>query len=144
VAHGRGGTRRPARAGRERGIVTALLEATGLIKRFGGVTAVADCSFAVPAGTVTALIGPNGSGKTTVFNLLTGYLPADGGEVVFDGRRVRRPNPTDLYRRGLTRTFQQARVFRRLTLIENLAVGISQPWTALFRRDIGRADRARA
>jgi ABC-type branched-subunit amino acid transport system ATPase component len=124
--------------------VSALLEATGLTKRFGGVTAVAECSFAVPAGTITALIGPNGSGKTTVFNLLTGYLRADSGQVAFDGRRVRRPNPTALYRRGLTRTFQQARVFRKLSLIENLTVGISQPWSALFRRDVGRADHARA
>ena len=114
----------PAESG---GVVTALLEAPGLTKRFGGVTAVADCSFAVPAGTVTALIGPNGSGKTTVFNLVTGYLRADAG----DGRlrRATRPparTPPALYRRGLTRTFQQARVFRKLTLIENL-VGGDQP-----------------
>lgn len=124
--------------------MTALLEVSGLTKRFGGVTAVADCSFTVPAGSITALIGPNGSGKTTVFNLATGYLRADAGAVVFDGARVGRPDPGDLYRRGLTRTFQQARVFRRLTLIENLTLASPKRWTSFFRRDVTTADRARA
>ena len=121
-----------------------LLEVDGLTKRFGGLTAVEGCAFAVADGTVTALIGPNGSGKTTVFNLITGYLRADVGRVVFEGRPVARPDPADLYRRGLTRTFQQPRVFRELTLVENLAAAIHQPWRALFRRDVGTADRARA
>jgi ABC-type branched-subunit amino acid transport system ATPase component len=124
--------------------VTALLEVEGLTKRFGGVTAVDDCDLSVPAGTVTALIGPNGSGKTTVFNMITGYLRPDAGTVSFGGRRVPRPDPGDLYRRGLTRTFQQSRVFRRLTLIENLVAAIQQPRRALFRRDVGEGDRARA
>jgi neutral amino acid transport system ATP-binding protein len=115
-----------------------------LTKRFGGVTAVDECTFAVPSGSISALIGPNGSGKTTVFNMVTGYLRADAGVVSFDGRRLGRPDPTDLYRRGLTRTFQQARVFHELTLIQNLAVAIQQPWRSLFRRDIGRAERDRA
>ena len=124
--------------------MSAILEVDALSKRFGGVSAVDRCSFSVPSQTITALIGPNGSGKTTAFNLITGYLRADGGGVAFDGRRVARPDPAYLYRRGLTRTFQQARVFRELTLIENLAVAIQQPWLALFRRDVGRADRASA
>ena len=124
--------------------MTALLAAEGLTKRFGGVAAVADCSFSVPAGTITALVGPNGSGKTTVFNLLTGYLHADAGTVAFDGRSVRRPDPVRLYRSGLTRTFQQARIFPDLTLVENLCVARPQPWRAILRRAIGRDDRARA
>jgi ABC-type branched-subunit amino acid transport system ATPase component len=115
-----------------------------LAKRFGGVAAVADCSFAVPEGTITALVGPNGSGKTTVFNLLTGYLRADAGMVAFAGRRVRRPDPTRLARAGLTRTFQQARVFPELTLVENLVVAIQQPWHAIARRAVGRAEERRA
>jgi branched-chain amino acid transport system ATP-binding protein len=122
----------------------SLLEARGLTKRFGGVAAVSDCSFAVPAGTITALVGPNGSGKTTVFNLLTGYLRADSGAVTFGGRTLRRPEPTRLARAGLTRTFQQARVFPQLTLVENLVVAIQQPWHALARRAISRGDEARA
>ena len=124
--------------------MTSLLEAEGLTKRFGGVAAVDDCSFGVPEGTITALVGPNGSGKTTVFNLLTGYLRADAGSVAFAGRRVKRPEPTHLARAGLTRTFQQARVFPELTLVENLVVAIQQPWYAIARRRVGRSDERRA
>jgi ABC-type branched-subunit amino acid transport system ATPase component len=124
--------------------MTSLLEAEGLTKRFGGVAAVDDCSFTVPEGTITALVGPNGSGKTTVFNLLTGYLRADAGSVAFAGRRVKRPEPTRLARAGLTRTFQQARIFPELTLVENLVVAIQQPWYAMVRRRVGRGDERRA
>jgi neutral amino acid transport system ATP-binding protein len=108
--------------------MTALLEVEKLVKRFGGVTAVDDCSFAVEPGTITGLIGPNGSGKTTVFNLVTGYLPADRGRIHFDGQPVRRPDPTRLARRGLIRTFQQARVFSHLTVLENLVLASPQTW----------------
>jgi len=122
----------------------ALLTADGLTKRFGGVAAVQDCSFAVPEGTITALVGPNGSGKTTLFNLLTGYLRADAGSMTFADRRFRRPDPTRLYRAGLTRTFQQARIFPKLTPLENLVVALQQPWSAIARRAVGKSDRARA
>jgi ABC-type branched-subunit amino acid transport system ATPase component len=108
--------------------MAALLEVEKLVKRFGGVTAVDDCSFAVEPGTITGLIGPNGSGKTTVFNLVTGYLPADRGRIRFDGQPVRRPDPTRLARRGLIRTFQQARVFSHLTVLENLVLASPQTW----------------
>ena len=124
--------------------MSALLEADGLTKRFGGVAAVSDCSFAVPEGTITALVGPNGSGKTTVFNLLTGYLRADAGSMSFAGRSFSRPDPTRLARAGLTRTFQQARIFPELTLVENLVVAIQQPWHAIARRAVTRSDEARA
>ncbi len=124
--------------------MSALLSVEGLTKRFGGVAAVDGCSLEVREGTVTALIGPNGSGKTTAFNLITGYLRADSGAVHFDGRDVSPPEPTRLYRAGLTRTFQQARVFPQLTLLENLTVAISQPWRTLLRRALGREDRAHA
>jgi ABC-type branched-subunit amino acid transport system ATPase component len=124
--------------------VTPILEVDGLTKRFGGVAAVDHCSLAVAEGTVTALIGPNGSGKTTLFNLITGYMKADAGSVVFDGRRARRPDPTALCRRGLTRTFQQARVFGSLTLVENMVAAIQQPRRSLFRAAAPRADRERA
>jgi ABC-type branched-subunit amino acid transport system ATPase component len=123
--------------------MSALLEVGALRKRFGGVVAVDACSFAVEGGTITGLIGPNGSGKTTVFNLVTGYLPADGGDVRFAGARVRRPDPTRLARRGLTRTFQQARVFGNLTARENLALAAQQAWWALGRQR-AKAERTRA
>jgi ABC-type branched-subunit amino acid transport system ATPase component len=123
--------------------VTPLLEVEGLIKRFGGVAAVDGCSFAVETGTITALIGPNGSGKTTAFNLITGYLHADAGTVTYAGARVRRPDPTGLYRTGLSRTFQRARVFPELTVRENLAVAIQQPSRSLLRRSMSDSDYAR-
>ncbi len=121
-----------------------LLEVRDLRKRFGGVVAVDGCSFSVREGTVTGLIGPNGSGKTTVFNAVTGYLRADGGSVRFDGQDIRRPDPASLYRRGLSRTFQQTRVFPQLTLVENLVVAVQQPLRSMARARIGREDLARA
>ncbi|MGW1710661.1 ABC transporter ATP-binding protein [Streptomyces sp. NPDC002206] len=124
--------------------MTALLEVRGLTKSFGGVRAVDDCSFDVEEGSVTALIGPNGSGKTTAFNMITGYLAADSGSLRFAGTTYRRPDPALLYRRGLTRTFQQARIFGSLSVRENLIAAAGHRWTALLCPRAARADRARA
>ena len=124
--------------------MTALLEIDALEKRFGGVTAVDGCSFAVAPRTITGLIGPNGSGKTTVFNLVTGYLAADAGSVRFDGRPVRRPDPTRLARRGLLRTFQQARIFPHLTAVEHLALAAPHPWWSSGRARVSGEERTRA
>jgi ABC-type branched-subunit amino acid transport system ATPase component len=124
--------------------VTALLEIDGLTKRFGGVTAVDACSFTVPEGSVTALVGPNGSGKTTAFNLITGYARADAGTIRFAGSTVRRPDPVRLARNGLTRTFQQARIFPQLTLVQNMVAALQQPWTATFTPAVRRSERERA
>jgi ABC-type branched-subunit amino acid transport system ATPase component len=123
--------------------MTALLQITGAQKRFGGVVAVDDCSFGVEAGSITGLIGPNGSGKTTVFNLITGYLPADRGEIRFDGRVERRPHPTRLARRGLIRTFQQARIFPNLTVLENVVLAVPQVWWRAGRPRVAEAERVR-
>jgi ABC-type branched-subunit amino acid transport system ATPase component len=124
--------------------VSDLLAVSGLTKAFGGVRAVDDCSLAVKEGTVTGLIGPNGSGKTTVFNIVTGYLRADAGRVEFAGRTVTGHDPGRLYRQGLSRTFQQARVFPGLTVLENLVAAAGYPWWQLFTRRIRRTDRDRA
>ena len=124
--------------------MSTLLEVEGLEKRFGGVAAVNACSFSVAQGTITGLIGPNGSGKTTVFNLVTGYLKTDRGLIAFDGQHVRRPAPASLARRGLIRTFQQARIFPQLTLVENLALAVPQPWWGFGRAGVRRPERARA
>jgi ABC-type branched-subunit amino acid transport system ATPase component len=124
--------------------MTTLLAVDGLTKRFGGVTAVDGCSFTVPEGSVTALVGPNGSGKTTAFNLITGYARADSGTVRFAGATVRRPDPVRLSRSGLTRTFQQARIFPDLTLVENMVAAVQLPWTATFTRRVRRSERERA
>lgn len=124
--------------------MTALLEVDGVDKRFGGVQAVADCSLVVEEGAITGLIGPNGSGKTTLFNIVTGYVRADAGRVLFAGRDVTRRDAGQLYRRGLSRTFQQARVFPQLTVLENLVVAGGYSWRQTFTRRIGTGDRARA
>jgi branched-chain amino acid transport system permease protein len=97
-----------------------LLEVKGLEKHFGGLRAVDGCSFAVPEGSITALIGPNGSGKTTVFNLIGGTMTPDGGEVWLGGERIDRLPPWERAHRGLGRTFQITRLFRDLTVIENV------------------------
>jgi ABC-type branched-subunit amino acid transport system ATPase component len=124
--------------------MSALLEVHDMTKRFGGVAAVDGCSFAVPEGSMTALIGPNGSGKTTLFNMITGYLAADTGSIAFDGRVIAKPEPTRLYRLGLTRTFQQARIFPQLTVLDNLVAGITQTWRDFLRRRVKAEDRERA
>jgi ABC-type branched-subunit amino acid transport system ATPase component/ABC-type branched-subunit amino acid transport system permease subunit len=97
-----------------------LLEVKGLEKRFGGLRAVDGASFAVPEGSITALIGPNGSGKTTVFNLIDGTMTAHAGEVWFDGRRIDRLRPWRRAHLGIGRSFQITRLFREMTVLENV------------------------
>jgi ABC-type branched-subunit amino acid transport system ATPase component/ABC-type branched-subunit amino acid transport system permease subunit len=97
-----------------------LLEVKGLEKRFGGVRAVDGASFVVPEGSITALIGPNGSGKTTVFNLIGGTMTAQAGEVWFDGQRIDGKPPWRRAHLGLGRTFQITRLFREMTVLENV------------------------
>jgi ABC-type branched-subunit amino acid transport system ATPase component/ABC-type branched-subunit amino acid transport system permease subunit len=97
-----------------------LLEVKGLEKRFGGLRAVDGASFAVPEGSITALIGPNGSGKTTVFNLIDGTMTANAGQVWFAGRRIDRLRPWSRAHLGLGRSFQITRLFREMTVLENV------------------------
>jgi ABC-type branched-subunit amino acid transport system ATPase component len=101
-----------------------LLEVTNLSKRFGGVVAVDSCSLSVPAGSITGLIGPNGSGKTTIFNLVTGFIAPDTGEVRFNARSITGLGPDRIYGLGIGRTFQLARIFPRLTALENMLVPV--------------------
>ncbi len=125
-------------------MTTALLEVDRLSKHFGGVRAVDDCSFSVARGSITALIGPNGSGKTTAFNIITGYLKANSGTIRFDGDRLDKPDPGRLYRQGLSRTFQQARIFPELTVEENLVVAAGHSWRDVFGARLTNGDRKRA
>ncbi len=97
-----------------------ILDVRGLRKAFGGVQAVDGCTFAVPRGRISGLIGPNGSGKTTTFNLLTGVVTADAGAVLYRGEDISRLKPFQIFRRGITRTFQITRIFREMTVFENL------------------------
>jgi branched-chain amino acid transport system ATP-binding protein len=100
-----------------------MLRVEGLTKRFGGLVAVNDVSFAVPRGRVMSIVGPNGAGKTTLFNLITGVLPLDRGEVFFADRRVTGWPPHRLAAHGIARTFQNIRLFAHLNALENVMVG---------------------
>jgi branched-chain amino acid transport system ATP-binding protein len=97
-----------------------VLSAQGLYKRFGGVQAVRDISFAVPAASVFAIIGPNGAGKSTLINLLSGIHQPDAGRISFDGADLVGLMPHKRARLGLARTFQKIRLFRNLTVLGNV------------------------
>ena len=99
-----------------------VLRIERLRKSFGGVVAVNGPTFGIAEGNITGLIGPNGSGKTTLFNLITGVLEPDGGEVVFQGQRITGWPPHRITERGLARTFQISRVFGKMTVWENMLV----------------------
>jgi ABC-type branched-subunit amino acid transport system ATPase component len=97
-----------------------MLRIEDLTKDFGGLRAVNHCSFEMPEGVIFGLIGPNGSGKTTVFNLITGFLPPTTGRVFFKDQEITGLPPYVIAQRGIARTFQLVRVFHRLTVMENL------------------------
>ncbi len=99
------------------------LEVRGLSKSFGGVAAVRDASFTVPEGSLTALIGPNGAGKSTMFNLVTNLYRPDSGEVILRGRSIVGLRSDRITSLGLFRTFQTARVFPQLSVLDNVLVG---------------------
>ncbi len=110
-----------------------LLETRGLTKRFGGVVAVNDLPLAIREGEIRALIGPNGSGKTTTVNLLSGLYRADAGEIRLGDERTDRLRPHEITARGVGRTFQIPKLFGNMTVLENVLV------PALAARDRGAA-----
>ncbi|HEX6138802.1 MAG TPA: ABC transporter ATP-binding protein [Casimicrobiaceae bacterium] len=100
-----------------------LLVAAGITKRFGGVQALADVSFTIRRGEIYGLIGPNGAGKTSLFNVLTGIYPADGGSFTFEGQPLAGLKPHEVAGRGIARTFQNIRLFANLSALENVMIG---------------------
>ena len=100
-----------------------LLEAHNIGKRFGGLQALTEVSLTIRKGEVYGLIGPNGAGKTTFFNVLTGAYAPDGGELVFNGSALPSGKPHKIVGRGIARTFQNIRLFRDLTSLENVMAG---------------------
>ncbi len=132
--------------------MSALLRATGVGKRFGGLSALGEVSFSIPQGAIYGLIGPNGAGKTTFFNLLTGIYTPDEGGFEFDGAPL--PGaPHAVCARGIARTFQNIRLFASMTALENVMVGRhvrtrAGLFSAIFRPGSERAEeraiRARA
>jgi branched-chain amino acid transport system ATP-binding protein len=99
-----------------------MLEVSGLSKRFGGLQAVGGLDLSMAQGEMLGMIGPNGAGKTTVFNLLSGFLASDSGEVHFRGRRLHGLKPHEICRLGLARTFQIVRPFPQLSVVENVRI----------------------
>jgi branched-chain amino acid transport system ATP-binding protein len=104
----------------ERQASPLLLDARRVTKRFGGLTAVKNLDLQVGRGSLYGLIGPNGAGKTTVFNLLTGVYAPTEGEIHFDGRRVDGRRPYEIATHGITRTFQNIRLFADMTVVDNV------------------------
>lgn len=104
----------------------SLLDAQGISKAFGGIRALDACSISVEEGSITGLIGPNGSGKTTMFNVITGYERLDSGQVHFQGEVITNASPARVFRLGVGRTFQLTRIFPRLTLLENMHVAVQR------------------
>ena len=117
-----------------------LLETRGLSKHFGGVHAVAGLDLTLAEGEVVGLIGPNGAGKTTAFNLLSGFLAPDAGEIRLRGRSLLGLKPHTICRLGLARTFQIVRPFPRLSVLDNVMVGALGRHPAVARaREVARA-----
>jgi len=102
----------------------ATLVAENVRKEFGGLIAVSDVDFTVPAGSIVSLIGPNGAGKTTFFNMLTGVYTPTAGRIIFDGRDVTNKPPHAITELGVGRTFQNIRLFEQMTALENVLVGM--------------------
>ncbi len=101
----------------------ALLEVTNVRRRFGGVIAVDQVSFRISAGQIKSVIGPNGAGKTTLFNIISGLLLADTGEITFKGRSITGWKPYQIARAGISRTFQNPSLFLQMNVLENVMVG---------------------
>ena len=113
-------------------MATTILEASGVTKQFGGLTAVKDVDLTIEEGRIRGLIGPNGAGKTTFFNLMTGIFPVTSGQVLFLGEEAltakvlgfeRKRRPFEICKAGMARTFQNIRLFQNMTALENVIVG---------------------
>lgn len=103
--------------------MSLLLEVKNISKNFGGLRAVSNLSFSVKEGEFFSIIGPNGAGKTTVFNLITGFYTPDEGKIIFKGKDITSLPPHKIATLGITRTFQNLRLFKNLTVLENVASG---------------------
>jgi branched-chain amino acid transport system ATP-binding protein len=125
-----------------------LLRVEGLSIRFGGLAALSDVSFDVANGEILGLIGPNGAGKSTVFNVLSGLYRPDAGRVTFDGASLLDLTPHAIARRGIARTFQNTEVFRPLSVLDNVLVGLHSRLrggllgAAVWSRAVAREERA--
>jgi ABC-type branched-subunit amino acid transport system ATPase component len=109
--------------------MSAQLVTEGIVKRFGGLTALDDVSFEIEAGELVGLIGPNGSGKTTFLNVLSGFLRPERGDARFEGRSIAGREPSELAGAGIARSFQVTKIFRRISVLDNLLVPGLTDWS---------------
>jgi branched-chain amino acid transport system ATP-binding protein len=110
----------------------SLLQIRNLAKSFGGVKAVDDVSFDLPAGQLLALLGPNGAGKSTCFNMVNGQIKPDAGSIIFEGKNIAGLKPREIWRMGVGRTFQIAATFHSMTVIENVQMALISHEDKLF------------
>ena len=99
------------------------MQINNLTMRFSGIVAVEDLSFGIEEGSITSLIGPNGAGKTSAFNCMTGFYKATSGEILFDGKQLVGLKPHKITKQGIVRTFQNVRLFKNLSVLENVMSG---------------------
>lgn len=115
-----------------------MLKIKNLSKHFGGVKAVDNCSFAIKENSITALIGPNGSGKSTVFNLISGVLKEDSGNIIYDKTNITNFLPEQVSNVGISRLFQKSQLFDDLTIKENLILAIDNEDTKFWKNLFGK------
>ena len=108
------------------GAESHALQTDGISKHFGAVRAIDELTLAISRGVTTSVVGPNGSGKSTLVNVLSGVLPLDGGLVIIDGTGLRVVRSHDISQRGLTRTFQEVRLFDQIKVIDNILVVLTE------------------
>lgn len=114
-----------------------ILDASNVTKRFGGLVAVNRLDFSIPKGGIVSIIGPNGAGKTTFFNCITGFYQIDEGDIIFDGHSIKGRSPDRISHMGISRTYQNIRLFAQMSAIENILVGMeprleSHWWGPIF------------
>ena len=129
--------------------MSTSLQLNALSRHFGGLKVLQDVNLEVPQGGIFGLIGPNGAGKTTVFNLITGLLPPTGGRIDFQGHNLAGRKPHEITRMGIARTFQNIRIFKEMSLLENVMVGLHAqlgygPFGLLFSSVLFRSEERRA
>lgn len=125
--------------------VIDMLKVDSLVKHFGGIKAVNNCSLEVETGTITGLIGPNGAGKTTLFNLITGFFVPDEGRIIFKDERIDGLSPYKIFHKNLYRTFQISRELEMMTVLENLMLipadqSGEEIWNSWFRPNLVKSE----
>ncbi len=118
-----------------------ILSSKNVTKRFGGLVAVNDFNFDIEEGSIVSIIGPNGAGKTTFFNCVTGFYEVDEGEIIFNDQRINGLSPDLITKLGITRTYQNIRVFPAMTSIENILVGMHPRLKSFWAKSIFRTRR---